>query len=455
MKKILLLLVSCFLFSSIICSAQVRSKSVETDSITTVYFPLLANNNTRIFNWAINQVQKSVDGTTFAFYKLYLNSLNCKYSFFVPTDNFFSTYIDPIAYGQDAPQGGLQFRYNATTNKVYAIVRTFNKNVNPPVFSDSIGVITTEGLTTGQASVVEAFLQDRLWKILDSHLVEGDVESGNSYFVTKGNDLIKVNGTGTSMTVAGGYDLNENTPSKVTAVFRQTNGSTYFIDKPIQPALKSVYKVLSETQAFSSFYNLLNGVPDTCVYKIFSPQGVDFKINSFYTYQYTIYVPTNEALQAAIDQGLIKSWETIYALPSGPQQASEINKIVRFLRYHFQDEAVFFGQQTDGIFNSATIKNDNASTHFQSGKNHFYKIGVNGNETSMTITTENNQTAHVVVANGLYNIIAKDFIFSKVPSYYKNMDGSGPSTGAAFITSSITTSSSVVIHQIDKALTFQ
>jgi len=438
MKKVLTLLILFLLVK------PMMAESITSDSISTVYFPLLANNNTRIFNWAINLMQQSVDGAQFAFYKLYLNSLTTKYSFFVPTDNFFATYIDPLAYGQDAPQGGLQFKFNAATNKVYAVVRTFNKNILPYSYSDSIKVITDE-----------VFLQDRLWKMLDNHIVKGDVESGNVFFVTKGNDLIKVQGSGTQLTVSGGFELNANTPIKTTAVFRQTNGTTYFIDKPIQPALKSVYKVLSETPAFSGFFNLLNGIPDTCVQKVFSPQGIDFLVNSFHTFRYTVYVPTNAAIQSAIDQGLIKSWAAIATLPVGPLQATEINKLIRFLKYHFQDEAVFFGQRYNGIYNSATIKNDLGTTHFQSGKNRFYKIGVNGNETSMTLTTETNQTAHVVTTEGLYNIIAKDYLFSKTPINYKNVDGSGASTGATFITSSITTSSSAVIHQIDKVLTFQ
>jgi uncharacterized surface protein with fasciclin (FAS1) repeats len=375
---------------------------------------------------------------------LYINSLVSKYSVFVPTDEFFSTYIDPIAYGQDAPQGGLKFKYNAKTEKVYAVITTFNKNVDPPVFSDSIGVITDE-----------PFIQDRLWKLLDSHIVVGTVNAANKYYVTKGNDLIKVEGTGTNMTVAGGYDIDKSTPSKVNFVFKQENGNTYFIDKPIQPALKSVYKVLSETEGFRKFYDMLNGVPDTCVYKIFSPQGIDFKINFFNAYRYTIYVPTDSAMQSAIDRKLIMPWDSIYVLPQGPKQAQEINKVIRFLRYHFQDDAVFYGQTVDEQYQSATIKNDNLVTHFRTGKNRYYKIGVVGNASSMTLTTETNKTAHVTADPKLHNIIAKDYIFSKVPTYYKNVDGSGTSTGATFISSSITTSASAVIHQIDDVLTFQ
>lgn len=409
-----------------------------------VYSPILLSPNTNIYRWAINRTERSVDGTLFAFYKLYINSLVSKYSVFVPTDEYFSTYIDPIAYGQEVPQGGLKFKYNAKTEKVYAVITTFNKNINPPAFSDSIGVITDE-----------AFIQDRLWKLLDSHIVVGKVENGNNYYVTKGNDLLKVDGTGTNMTVAGGYDIDQNTPSKVNFVFKQENGNTYFIDKPIQPALKSVYKVLSETEGFRKFYDMLNGVPDTCVYKIFSPQGIDFKVNFFNAYRYTIYVPTDSAMQSAIDRKLILPWDSIYAMPQGPEQALAISNVIRFLRYHFQDDAVFYGQTVDELYQSATIKNNGGTTHFQTGKNRYYKIGVKGTSNSMTLTTETNKTAHVTGDPKMHNIIAKDYIFSKVPSSFKNVDGTGASTGIAFISSSITTSASAVIHQIDDVLTFQ
>lgn len=443
MKKALILLVTTLLINALNSTAQ-QPSALNTDSITTVYYPLIANSATRIFDWAINRTQRSVDGTIFAFYKLYLNTQNCKYSFFVPSDKYFETSIDPIAFGQEAPQGGLQFKFNTATNKVYAVVRMFNKNTTPFSFSDSVKVITDED-----------FIQDRLWKILDNHIVVGDVESGKTFFVTKSNDILRIQGSGTQLTLSGGYEWNENKPIKTTAVYRQSNGTTYFIDKPIQPALKSVYKVLRETPAFSGFFSLLKGIPDSCAHKIFYKQGVDTAITMFHTYRYTVYVPTNAAIQSATDQGLIKTWAAIAALPDGSVRSAEINKLIRFLKYHFQDEAVFFGQNTNGIFNSATIKNDLAATHFKSGKNRFYKIGVNSNESTITLTTETNQTAHVVTSEGLYNLIAKDYTFSKVPSYYKNLDGSGPSTGASFMSSYITTSSSAVIHQIDQVLTFQ
>ena len=49
--------------------------------------------------------------------------------------------------------------------------------------------------------------------------------------------------------------------------------------------------------------------------------------------------------------------------------------------------------------------------------------------------------------------MARDYIFSDNPQAYEEIDGSG--VGKDFITSSITTASTAVIHQIDNVLRFE
>jgi uncharacterized surface protein with fasciclin (FAS1) repeats len=419
-----------------------------------VYSPVLLSANSKIMNWAINISQTSVDGTKFAFYKLYLNSLVSTYSLFIPTDDYLNNYIDPIAYSQDK-QGVLKFKFNAKTSSVTALVYLYNKTTGDvgtdPI--DSITSITNPG-----------FIQNRLWNLLDSHIVVGSVETGDSYFITKANDFIKVSGSGNSMSVQGGQDIVNNTSAQVTNAFNQTNGKTYFLNKPISSSLKSVYKILSQTPEFSMFYNLLNGVPDTCITQIFAQQGMDYRINFFNAFRYTVYVPTNTAIQNAITAGTITPWETIYALPN-PQKGIAINKMVQFLKYHFQDNAVFFGQPVNDQYQSATIKNDNNLTYWGTAKNKYYKLGVVATGSSITITMDSKagdlpRTAKVLTSDPLtskplYNIIAKDYIFDKLPTLYKNVDGTGSASGALFNTSNIVTSASSVIHEIDNVLTFE
>jgi len=411
-----------------------------------VYSPVLLSANTQIMNWAIN-ISETNSGTTFAFYKLYLNSLVSRYSLFIPTDEFFKNYVDPIAYGQEI-QGVLKFSYDTKTSAVKAYVYKYNKT------SGLIDETPVDSITS------PSFIQNRLWNILDSHIVVGSVDTGDKYFITKANDIIKVNGSGSSMNVQGGEDITNNTRSEVTNVFNQYNGTTYFLDKPISPSLKSVYKVLSETPQFSMFFNMLNSVPDTCLVQIFAQQGIDYRIKFFNAFRYTVYVPTNEAIQNAIANNAIKSWETIFNISNQTERSVEISKMLRFLKYHFQDNAIFFGQSISNQFLSSTLKTDNAETLWGTAKNKYLKIGVVGSGSALTLTMDSKKgdplrIAHVVTENGLYNLIVKDYVFAKIPTLYKNVDGTGSASGSLFNSSGITTSASAVIHQIDNVLTFE
>jgi len=412
-----------------------------------VYSPVLMSSNSKIMNWAINISQLSVDNTPFAFYKLYLNSLVSKYSLFVPTDEFFSKYVDPIAYGQDV-QGVLKFWINQKTSAVNATVYKYDKITG--VIGDSVDVITSE-----------PFLKNRLWSLLDSHIIIGDVEAtGSRYAVTKANDIIRISGSGSSLSVQGGEDIRNNTTANTTKLFRQSNGTTYFIDKPIEPALRSVYKVLNETPEFSKFSDLLKGVPEDYVSQIFAQQGVDFRIKFFNAFRYTIYVPTNEAIDAAVAAHRIKTWDEINAITDATLKKAAIEKMVRVLKYHFQDNAVFADQAINERFQSSTIKTDTVTTYWKTAKTKYYKIGVVGDGNTLHLTADTQKGAPTCVANvttddNLRNIIVKDYIFAALPSKYKNVDGTGNLTGTAFNSSTITSSASAVIHQIDNVLTIE
>ncbi len=414
---------------------QAISKSASDNTVLT---PLLNNTNTKIMNWAISVKETNVDGTAYLFYRLILNSSLAKYSLLIPTDEFFTKVIDPIAYGQDI-QGVIKYWYNEKTATVNATIYKYNKATNEAL--DSVDVITSA-----------AFIKNRLLNILNAHIVVGDISSGNKYYLTRNHDIISVTGSETNMTIEGGGNIMNNTKPQVTQVVQQSNGNTYFLNSVIEPSLKSVYKTLSDDPDFSEFFKLLSGIPDTCINQIFFKQGIDFSVKFHNTFNYSIYVPTNEAILTAINSGKIKSWESIYAMTNAIERSNEINKMIRLLKYHFQDNAVFFGDNLNKVFSTATIKLNNNTSFFKTSQNKFFKIGINGSAATMQLKTEMNTTANITSKN---NIIAKDYIFAKLPSGYKNIDGTGTISGISFSSSLITTSSSTVIHQIDNLLMFE
>jgi hypothetical protein len=410
------------------------------DDYVSVYGPVLFSEQAQVFKWAVLQND----------FRLYLNSLVSRYSFFVPTDEFFTNYLEPVSYGKDKP-GMLKFWMNKVTGNVNATVYAYNPVTN--VVGDSVAVITNTN-----------FLSNRLLDLLDAHIVVGDVETGDRYYFTKGGNAVKVQGNLESLKVQGAHDIKLGTNIDVVRLYPQFNGNTYFINKPIQTSMQSVYKVLSTTPEFSEFFGLLSGFPSSSSSVIFMKTtnyyGIDFNIKFFNTFNYTVYVPTNEVLQAAIEQGIIPSWDSrpgilgINDMPAGPAKDEAIKKLERFLRYHFQDRSVFIsGKSVDEVYQTATIKNDDVETQFRTYKNKYYKLGITGDGNGLDLSTEIYGAAKVKTDNGLYNIMTRDYVFSANPTSFKEIDDSG--TGTPFTSSEIRTSSTAVIHQIDNILRFE
>jgi uncharacterized surface protein with fasciclin (FAS1) repeats len=270
---------------------------------------------------------------------------------------------------------------------------------------------------------------------------------------------LQVKGTGAGLKVQAGYDIKSGNEINVVnnGVYRQQNGTTYFIDKPLQTPLQSVYKILSETPEFSEFFALLNGFTGTTK-EIFVKKtnfyGADFNIKFFNTFNYTVYVPTNEAIRKAISDGIIMNWEQINGITDSQQKLNAMSKLERFLRYHFQDNSLFVdGETYYRLYQTATIKQDEKETQFRTYKDKYYRLGINSDGNNIKLDTENGGSANLIRNNGLYNILTRDYIFSGNPQSYKEIDGTG--AGADFSNSSIVTSSTAIIHQIDNVLRFE
>ena len=234
------------------------------DDYVSIYGPVLFSENTKIFNWIIQ----------YSDFRLYLNSLISRYSMFVPTDEFFDGYIDPIAVAQGTG-AAFKYVYDEDEQAVYAVAYEYSAETNE--IGDSIGYFEDAG-----------FVADRLLDILDNHIVVGDVEDANGYHLTKGGNYISIEGADLNMTIRGGGETERDDNVSVTKVFPQENGKTYFIDKPIQTASRSVYDVLSKTDEFSAFYNLCSGFDSSSDTSIFikgaNKSGVDFNVKFLNTY---------------------------------------------------------------------------------------------------------------------------------------------------------------------------
>src|SRR5574344_407187 len=384
-----------------------------------VSFPALINETMSILYWGIEKLE----------YNVYLNSLNSTYSFFIPTNNAMLEYIDPCSYGKSTTQI-FRFHYDPSAlsegNKVWASI--WNYDAATGVVGDSIG----------KASLNQ--IKNRLNDILDNNIVIGKVDDGNTYYRTKGGSEIRVGNVAQGkdgMTVAGSYQVNETVPQKINNIYTEGNGKTYILNNgPILCSRKTVRDVLSEHEEFGEFLKLMDdsGLFETVHNKSYSCGGTN--ISLFNTYHYTVYVPTNESIIALEKAGTLPTWDVVEEERKNGNLgavSTDSLKIVDFLKYHIQDNAIFIGAGSqNGEYETSTI---NPSTK------RFYKLTVNADNSGITVNDLAGNTRHVKTsAPSLYNIMAKEY-------QYNSKDASDAQN--------IETSSSAVVHLIDGPLFYK
>ena len=187
-------------------------------------------------------------------YKPYLNSMVSRYSFFAPTNKGMLCYVDPVSFGKQQMEMW-RFGFDATKAKnqrIFVDVFACNLTDNGVVVGDSLRRITGG---TGNAQIL-----NRLTDILDNIIGVELVESGKSYYITKGKSFVKVGGTQNqpgAMTASGSLQTEINKPAIVEGVFHMENGYAYVCNDIVNSTRKTTAAVLSERSEFSDFYHML------------------------------------------------------------------------------------------------------------------------------------------------------------------------------------------------------
>ncbi len=269
--------------------------------------------------------------------------------------------------------------------------------------------------------------------------------------------------------VTEGYDMTRETNG-------YGNGMTYLLDRPMQPTTRSVYNILRSDSRYSKFFNLANtafsaeelaiiGLKDPSwtdkdeewtaeqnKYRIFTnasgynPAQDEKLVRFFNNYRYTIYVPTNEAMQAAYAAGL-PTYEDISKFISDntilpddedgeatmtPENQAKaqamVNMLVNFVKYHFQDQAFYVDDcNYSGDFQTSCVDVVN---------NVYLTISMKQTPNAITVTDASGATQSVIEP---YNVLARDSNFDKA---------------VANTATSISNSSYAVLHQVAKPLVF-
>lgn len=388
-----------------------------------VTFPALVDASMNILYWAVEELG----------FDVYLNSQNTYYSLFVPNNKSLLEYIDPCSFGKTNTQL-FRFRYDPT-----ALTQSERVKASIWNYDTVLGQVTD---SIGEASYTQ--ITNRLEDILNTHIVIGNVEDGNTFYQTKGGSMVKVanaNQGDAGMTVQGGLQLEEDSHLRITKVYdesREGNGKTYILDDaPIMTARKSVFDILNEHPEFSAFRDLLQSskfLETKHVIGTNEHATASTNISLFNTYRYTIYVPTDTAITRLQTEGKLPTWEMVEQELDPDVKDSLTNEIENFIKYHIQDNAYYIGQgDVSGEFETSAYK-------VTDGNLSYYKLRTRVSNEGIEVTDGTNKTLKVAKTSGLYNLMAREYQFD-----------SPDATQAG----NIYTSSFAVVHLIDGALMYK
>ena len=294
------------------------------------------------------------------------------------------------------------------------------------------------------------------------------------------------------------------------------NGNTYVLRAPLIPTYRSVYSIFTNDDdwynyqegdpaaetPYSAFYNLCRvdlhgteiekcGLVDGDLPKdkkekalkkflIFDKDafGLDQNVQFFNNYRYTIFVPTNEAVQAAIDAGL-PTWEEIeedylnHRKPeideeTGVQKvdddlepqfldelatyedslriATKITYLINFVRYHFADNSVFADKTELDPFEMVTSSYDKELELF-------CKIHVDRTATDLRVCDDVTWKANGHSMNTAFTTVGEKNVLARDVSCVNNQDKKGKApVKTAMKGIVISSSSAAVIHSIPGCL---
>lgn len=491
-------------------------------SYSSVLFPAVVDTtNFKVVKKAIDQLD----------YKAYLNSMVSTYSFFLPTNEGLLSYVDPVSYGATSSNMWL-FKYDKASDNIFAEVWACEQDADGKWYRTGDNFVNRVGWKSNKAigckgqitnTSGDEFMTDRMEDILDNCIVIEPLVQGKKFYRTKGNNFVKVEGTIddlNSIKVYGSGQAETNDPLSVSHIYDMKNGKSYVVDGAIMGTQKTVAAALADYDEFSSFLTVLQysgavnlkntkdnwiaATKDANLGNLFSfksygsvgaedkPAGSNASGKANYllnNYHYTVYAPTNQAMEKAYELGLPRP-ELIDQMEEELSSADERGvssdsiqheidllkeALLDFVKYHIQDNSIYMDEGFEsGAYETAKTELIKATSvaekvaeadlgryqivegtkpelnsegtytvQYYTGKytpGRPYKTQVNVSSSSMTVKDNIGQTHNVIPS--LSNIMAREYWIK-----------SSNNITTAY-TVKIENSSSVVIQGIDGPLVY-
>ena len=411
----------------------------------------------------------------------YLNAMDSRFSLIVPFNKYPNSYVSPLrTYGPVFrmldPCGfgfGQQYLF-----EFYVYNSKITARAYPCKVENGIVTITN---TTG-STVTDEVVQNRLFDYINNSIIIDDIDPSKSFYLTKAGSVMYAQNNGNETTFKGGFQLNNGLEVKVEKeniydMGASGNGKTYGVssdpsqiankmqkDVPMQidlpmTSVKSVYDVLTEMKAandgYTLFYDLIfndcskdEKNNDTPLYA--EQDGASLCLNGnknitlFDNYNYTVYVPSDAAIQDMINNYYLPTWDDYKAATTATERNKIAERIHNFVRYHVQDNSVYrYGKSySNEFFETAKLN---------SATNRFYTLKVTQNGGSMSVIDNSGKHHNILSGQGESNIACREY-WIKMPKSTTSSIVKPTQTTSRNAT--IESSSNIVVHKIDGALIF-
>lgn len=506
-------------------------KVYEPATFRSVLYPVVVNSDA-----TTNVIYNIIDQLD---YKAYLNSMVSRYSLFYPTNKGLLTYIDPVSYGKQNRELWT-FEYDETASsesqklivKVYRLSELTYDPATRSYNTDEVSPRTTYKNPSIKGSSANAVVVDRLEDILDNIIVIGEITTDQEYYPTKGRSYLRVKTDGTTVdpqsgrqvpnvvSVSGswqdqGGDDPVNTPLEIASSSVHDNGYSYEVkDGTPVGGSKSVVDILADMPECSLFYEMVKACATSATVtpsssigwvaasnngnlisslepgEIGNEDGAGKKIAYLLNgYHYTVYAPTNDAMQKAFDLGLPSLDDLTAAEEYDGQQPDEVTSLdhyrpyadslravmLDFIKLHIQDNSVYVdngfesgdyesskielvqsynidgntGEKLDPAYE--TVKEDGVEFHVPVVEPRKpYKLTVNVSKDDLSVRVKNGDGTEVHVkkfdAEGkqMYNLQAREYW----------LDKNGGKAATVEDATTINTVSSAVVHAVDGVLLY-
>ena len=474
-------------------------------------------------------------------YYAYLKAMQSKFTFLLPSDSALAYYYDPASMKSRTPRViEFTYRAkNPPRLKFYNYYCPYNKDKGTIGTISSQPIPGTNNFTDNEVinrlkDILEThtIVHDGTNPMTRDDQKYYGIDTStplDEYYLSKNGNAVKVvrDDNDSVIAVKGGFQLENERyfekegldpdgaergvlTCKLTKTRNVDNGHTYVLNAPLVPTYRSVYSIFTNDYdlykesagetPYSMFYDLCTadgyeteiigcGLVDEKLtpkqresalkkFKIFiSDNGLDYNIQFFNNYRYTIFVPSNDAIQAAIDAGL-PTWEDIredfqsHCKPEMEENedgtawvvkydvdgeivytdslethedsvriAAKITYLTNFVRYHFADNSVFADK-------TELAPNEMVTSSYDKELELFCKLHVdrikNGDGTDLRVCDDvtwkknnNSMGANPFVTIGEKNVLARDISCSSSP------------VGVQMKGIVMNSSSAAVIHSID------